>query len=90
MLSALNSAHFRALGLAERLAETRALTGRWRREVRLHLARQCALYSLANGDVKAGVKYAALVLLAAPFDTAFARNIFVALRQGITYSERPT
>ncbi len=82
LLHHLSSSQFRALALPKRLATAKDLTASWRRKVQGHLAREGALYSLANGQVKAGVKCAVKALIAEPFDVAFAKDLVTAFRKG--------
>ena len=74
----------RKLPLSKRLATAKGLTIKWAHMIRLHIAREGALYSLAKGQMKAGVKCAAKVLIASPFDKIFTKDLVSAFRRGIT------
>ncbi len=80
MLATLTTQLPTTLPVAKRLAKVRALTSAWRRAVQADEARQAALLAFSRGQVMAGVKQAAKVLLANSFDVAFAKESVTALR----------
>lgn len=82
--SALTTPAFRALSLPARLAETKRLTRVWGRSLRGHTAREGALYSLAKGELTAGVKCAVKVLATGSFDSRFAAELAAAFRKGLS------
>ena len=72
--------HFSCLPLAARLARVRQLVPQWQRQLALHKIQEGALYAFAQGQLHAGLKYAAKALLADPLDVKFAKQLYLLLR----------
>jgi hypothetical protein len=83
LLTQLDSAGFRSLPLAARLEQAKSLTMKWQQEVKADLAREGALYALANDKLIAGLKCAAKALLASPLDATFTKNLLSLFRKRI-------
>lgn len=81
LLAAALTADFAAWPLPARLHRVRQLVPAWYEQLEIHKAQQDALYAFRHGDYAGGVKCAAKALLAAPFDTGFARSLLRVLRR---------
>jgi hypothetical protein len=84
LLAVLRTPDFLRLSLPECLAQVKDLTHKWWQAVRVNIAREGALYAFSKGELKAGVKCAAKAFLAAPFDAAFAKDLFTVFRNKIS------
>ncbi len=80
LLPAFLSPSFAGQPLVQRLVQVRQLVPQCRRKLQLDKAREAALYEFRQGQVAAGLKYAAKALLTAPLDAQFARDVLLALR----------
>jgi hypothetical protein len=66
--------------LPQRLAQVRQQVPKWQSYIELDRLREGALYSLKQGELIAGLKYAAKAWLAAPLSGAFAKDVWQILR----------